>query len=152
MLDSLSRLQLPSETDTKMKLIEEVRKSGRIPGSLYTKYVEGCDKEKKTLLEGESSTVEIIVSGNRDRLMRIWPSGKLTFERQKIAKNLTFFSKKLTKIVIFFNKIEKKCQVFGNFLTVKCQFSGGSDPHLDVGNSSIKTRPIHSFLLKESFN
>ena len=74
-------------------------------------------------------------------LVITWPSGKLPFECQKIAKKLTFFSKKLPKIFIFF-KIKlpwqffwknenfwKKCQVFGNFLTVKWQFSGGSDTH-----------------------
>ena len=61
----------------------------------------------------------------------IWPSGKLTFDCQKIAKNLTFFSKKMPQIFIFFKKIAignffeknenfwqfflKKCQVLGNF-------------------------------------
>ena len=70
-----------------------------------------------------------------------WPSGKLPFDCQKIAKNLTlkkncqnfsFFSKKLPmaiflkKMKIFGNFLEKKCLGFGNFLTVKWQFSGGS--------------------------
>ena len=71
-----------------------------------------------------------------------WPSGKLPFDCQKIAKNLTFFQKKLPKIFIFFKKIAngnffffnenfwqffwKKCKIFGNFLTFKWQFSGGS--------------------------
>ena len=34
-----------------------------------------------------------------------WPSGKLPFDCQKIAKNLTFFSKNFTKIVIFSTKL-----------------------------------------------
>ena len=33
--------------------------------------------------------------------MQSWPSGKLSFECQKIVKNLPFFSKKLPKIIIF---------------------------------------------------
>ena len=54
-----------------------------------------------------------------------WPSGKLPFECQKIAKNLTFFSKKLTKIVIFFHKMSSFCQFFdiqmAIFRKVRCQ-------------------------------
>ena len=46
-----------------------------------------------------------------------WPSGKLPFDCQKIAKNFTFFSKKLTKIFIFFNKI-----AIGNFVLKKQLF------------------------------
>ena len=48
-----------------------------------------------------------------------WPSGKLPFECQKIAKNLTFFFK-LTKNVIFSTKLPlaillKKMTIFVNF-------------------------------------
>ena len=39
-----------------------------------------------------------------------WPSGKLPFDCQKIAKNLTLFQKKLPKLFIFFKKIAN-----GNF-------------------------------------
>ena len=45
----------------------------------------------------------------------IWPSGKLPFECQKIAKNLTFK--------------KKKSQVFGNFLTYKTLMSYRSLKH-----------------------
>ena len=51
-----------------------------------------------------------------------WPSGKLQFECQKIAKKLDIFSKKLTKIVIFFfqnNRFLKKSQVFSQFFDIQ---------------------------------
>ena len=54
----------------------------------------------------------LMLNLNNPHSVENWPSRKLPFECQKIAKNLTFF--------------EKKCQVFGNFLTFKWQFSGGS--------------------------
>ena len=48
-----------------------------------------------------------------------WPSGKLTFDCQKIAKNLTFFQKKIANGIFFLNdnfwQILFKCQVLGNF-------------------------------------
>ena len=79
-------------------------------------------------------------------LLTTWPSGKLPFECQKIAKNLTFFSKKLTtklplaillkKMTIFVNFFFK-CQVFGNFLTVKWQFSGGSGRNRSIFTLNI---------------
>ena len=37
--------------------------------------------------------------------VRSWPTGKLPFDCQKIAKNLTFFSKTLPKIFILFKKL-----------------------------------------------
>ena len=55
---------------------------------------------------------------DESRRNRIWPSGKLPYDCQKIAKNLTFFL--ITKIVIFFNKI-----AIGNFIEINdnfCQF------------------------------
>ena len=42
----------------------------------------------------------------RSKLDQIWPSGELTFECEKIAKNLTL-KKKLPKIVIFSIFFEK---------------------------------------------
>jgi len=42
------------------------------------------------------------------RYIQTWPSGKLPFECQRIAKNLTFFPKKLPKIFIFFKKIARR--------------------------------------------
>ena len=79
--------------------------------------------------------------GSRDIKVKSWPSGKLPFDCQKIAKNLTFFQKMFNKIAIgnfvekndnnFFHFL-KKCQVFGNFLTFNWQFSGGSDYNLIV--------------------
>ena len=74
-------------------------------------------------------------------LLHAWPSGKLPFDCQKIAKNLTFFPKNCQKfsffsqklpLAIFFEKNDNfwlffwKSESFGNFLTVKWQFSGGS--------------------------
>ena len=64
-----------------------------------------------------------------------WPSEKLTFECQKIAKNLTFVFKKIAKKDHLKKNYQwqffKKRQFFGinikvNFLTFKCQFSRGS--------------------------
>ncbi|CAL1530652.1 unnamed protein product, partial [Lymnaea stagnalis] len=43
---------LPDVPDMKMKLIEDLNKSGRIPQSLYNRYKEDCEKEKRALLEG----------------------------------------------------------------------------------------------------
>ena len=68
-----------------------------------------------------------------------WPSGKLPFDCQKIAKSLRFFSKKWTKNCHFFkwqflSIFFFKCQVFGNFLTFKWQFSGGSGYHHSFSN------------------
>ena len=42
---------------------------------------------------------------------RTWPSGKLPFECQKIAKNLTFFFN-WQKLSFFFKKIDKNCHFF----------------------------------------
>ena len=42
---------LPDEADCKMKLVEALQKSGRIPASLWSKYTEGCHREKQVLLE-----------------------------------------------------------------------------------------------------
>ncbi|XP_012946279.1 Fanconi anemia group A protein [Aplysia californica] len=44
---------LPDEPDMRMKLIEEVKRSGRIPENLYSRYQEGCHKERQALLEGD---------------------------------------------------------------------------------------------------
>ncbi|XP_059147822.1 uncharacterized protein LOC131935440 [Physella acuta] len=43
---------LPDEPDLKMKLIEEINKSGRIPTSLYNKYTAECEREKQNLFDG----------------------------------------------------------------------------------------------------
>jgi len=59
-------------------------------------------------------------------IMSSWPSRKLPFECQKIAKNVTFFPKKCQKLSFFFQKI-----AIGN-LTFKWQFSGGSDVKLSL--------------------
>ena len=59
-----------------------------------------------------------------------WPSGKLPFDCQKIAKNLTFFQNNLPKIFFFFSKklplviFLKKMKIFGNFFWKKCQVFG----------------------------
>ena len=61
-----------------------------------------------------------------------WPSGKLVFDCQKIAKNFHFFLKKLPmaieKMKIFGNFFFWKiCQIFGNVFSFKLQFSGGQN-------------------------
>ena len=83
----------------------------------------------------------LMLNLNNPHSVENWPSGKLPFECQKIAKNLTFcekmlkikiFSKKLPLAICFekneklFQFFWKNCQALGNFLTVKLQFSGGS--------------------------
>ena len=86
-----------------------------------------------------------------NKCLMSWPSGKLPFECQKIAKNLIYFFKKnLQKFSFFFKKnchwqfflkkwkfltiFLKKCQVFGNlfnsemaiFPRVRCICANGT--------------------------
>ena len=75
-------------------------------------------------------------------LIQSWPSGKLPYDCQKIAKNLTFEKKNCQRLAIFLKRWKfwaiffwKKRQVFGNFLTVKWQFPGGSGHILSSSSS-----------------
>ena len=79
-----------------------------------------------------SRAIDIFRQITQELGVQTWPSGKLSFECQKIDKILTFFSKKLTKIVIFFNKI-----AIVNFLTFKWQFSGESAADLPLWHESV---------------
>ncbi|KAK7497691.1 hypothetical protein BaRGS_00011086 [Batillaria attramentaria] len=43
---------LPDVPDTRMRFIDSLKRAGKIPSSLYTKYEEACRRETKQLLEG----------------------------------------------------------------------------------------------------
>lgn len=44
--------QLPDVPDSRIKFIEALKKAGKIPSSLFTKYEEACRRETRQLLEG----------------------------------------------------------------------------------------------------
>ncbi|XP_066570008.1 Fanconi anemia group A protein isoform X2 [Amia ocellicauda] len=52
---------LPSKPDPRMSFIESLRNADKIPGSVYTAYVQGCQKEERQL-EGGHVEVEVILS------------------------------------------------------------------------------------------
>ena len=84
------------------------------------------------------------------RQVSSWPSGKLPFDCQKIAKNLTFFQKKNAKNYFFSKKLPmaiflKKVKNFGHFFWKNVKFlaifwqSNGNFPEGQV--SSYFTMP-----------
>ena len=80
-------------------LVVEIANSGDVDDEILEVITEG-DKKPDILTPQRIHSTVSLVSCHSCRVVGIWPSGKLPFDSQKIAKNLTFFSKKLTKIVI----------------------------------------------------
>ena len=72
------------------------------------------------LLQGSNHGPSVLVNG--------WPSGKLPFDCQKLAKILTFFQKKIAKNFHFFQKklpmaiFLNKMKIFGNFFRKNLNF------------------------------
>ena len=78
----------------------------KLSGEVHKFSFEIVFSQLKSYLSGVS-TMEV-------SLVIIWPSGKLPFDFQKIAKNLTFFSKKIDKNCHFFQQNCQKIDIFSN--------------------------------------
>ncbi|XP_043937786.1 Fanconi anemia group A protein [Protopterus annectens] len=55
----LTPRMLPRTPDSGMRLIEALKKADKIPASVYTSYIQACQKEKKKLLEAGSLEMEV---------------------------------------------------------------------------------------------